>query len=129
MNGQEKKLLQLGRYKKMNEITIARNFKDRLFVRLFGDRENKRGLLSLYNALNGTSYADENDLQITTIEDVVYMGMKNDVSCMIDNTMALYEHQSSFNPNMPLRGFLYAEKLYSKYAATQNISIYSDIKI
>ena len=113
----------------MNEITIARNFKDRLFVRLFGDRENKRGLLSLYNALNGTSYADENDLQITTIEDVVYMGMKNDVSCMIDNTMALYEHQSSFNPNMPLRGFLYAAKLYSKYAATQNISIYSDIQI
>ncbi|MBQ8638997.1 MAG: hypothetical protein IJ468_07500 [Lachnospiraceae bacterium] len=113
----------------MNTANVARNYKDRLFVRLFGDKENKKNLLSLYNALNGTEYTDETALDITTIEGVVYMGMKNDVSCILDNTMALYEHQSSYNPNMPLRGFLYAGKLYDKYVVTQDISIYGDTLI
>ena len=108
----------------MNDANVARNLKDRLFVRLFGDKGNKQNLLSLFNALNGTAYTDENALQITTIEGVVYMGMKNDISCIIDNTMSLYEHQSTKNPNMPLRGFMYAGKLYDKYVTRQHLYLY-----
>lgn len=63
--------------------------------------------LSLYNAVNHTSYTDPDDLEYTTLEDVIYMKYKNDVSFLVDKTLSLYEHQSSYNPNMPPRGFLY----------------------
>ena len=42
------------------------------------------------------------------------MKYKNDVSFLVDKTLSLYEHQSSYNPNMPLRGFLYYADLYRK---------------
>ena len=73
---------------------IRRNHKDRLFVKLFGDPDNKENLLSLYNALNDRSYDDPNELEINTIEDVIYMGRKNDVSCIIDAHMNLFEHRA-----------------------------------
>ena len=105
---------------------IRRNHKDRLFVKLFGDPENKENLLSLYNALNDRSYDDPNELEINTIEDVIYMGRKNDVSCIIDAHMNLFEHQSTYNPNMPLRGFIYIAKLYEKYIEQYELNIYSE---
>lgn len=94
---------------------INRNHKDRLFKKLFGSAENKANMLSLYNALNGSSYTDESQLLIYTIEDVVYLGMKNDVGYILDSYISLHEQQSTYNPNMPLRGFLYHAKMYEKY--------------
>ena len=64
---------------------------------------DKRAILELYNALNGTDYQNPDDLTITTLENAVYMSMKNDVSFLLDERMTLYEHQSTWNPNMPLR--------------------------
>ncbi len=93
----------------------SREYKDRLFKFLFGNPDNKEWTLSLYNAMNGSNYTDPELIQINTIEDVVYMGMKNDVSFLIENTMNLYEQQSTFNPNMPMRFFIYAGMLYSKF--------------
>ena len=106
--------------------SINRNNKDRFFKRLFGDSENKENLLSLYNALNGTDYTDAGALEINTIEDVIYMGMANDVSCILDGTMMISEHQSSVNPNMPLRGLMYFGLLYNKYVETHNKNIYGE---
>ncbi len=103
--------------------------KDRLFRKLFGDESNKDALLSLYNALNQTSYTDPSELTINTIEDVLYMSMKNDISCILDNQMVLMEHQSTFNPNMPLRGFLYFGKLYSQYIETNSLNLYSSDQV
>lgn len=113
----------------MSQGNVTDKYKDRLFTKIFGSKDKKGNLLSLYNALNNTNYTDENALEITTIENVIYMGMHNDVSCIIDNNMALYEHQSTFNPNMPLRGFMYAGKLYSKYISTQDITLYGSTLI
>lgn len=101
------------------------NHKDRLFQRLFGDSSNKGNLLSLYNALNHTSYTNEEELEINTIEDVIYMGMKNDVSCILDDFMVLTEHQSTYNPNMALRGLMYFGRLYDKYIKKQGMNLYS----
>lgn len=81
-----------------------RQHKSSVFCKVFSE---KKDLLDLYNALNGTDYADEDDLEINTIENVIYMTMKNDISFIIDCTLNLYEHQSTCNPNMPLRGLLY----------------------
>lgn len=99
--------------------------KDRLFRKIFGYEKYKENLLSLYNALNNTSHINVDDLEITTIDDVIFMGMKNDVSCIIDSRMSLYEHQSTFNPNMPLRGLMYFGKLYDKYIKKNKCNIYS----
>ena len=103
---------------------MNKKYKDRLFRMIFGYEKYKGNLLSLYNVLNDTDYTNPDDLEITTIEDAIWMGMKNDVSCIINCDMALYEHQSTFNPNMPLRGFMYLGKLYNKYVEMNKKNIY-----
>ena len=83
----------------MSEKTgVNREYRDRLFKFIFGNPENKEWTLSLYNAVNGSNYTDANEIRFNTIEDVVYMGMRNDVSFLIANTVSFYEQQSTFNP-------------------------------
>ncbi|MBQ5439334.1 MAG: hypothetical protein IIT49_00965, partial [Clostridia bacterium] len=76
-------------------ISTNREYKDRLFKFIFGNPENKEWTLSLYNAINDTSYENSDDIQLTTIQDAVYMNMKNDVSFLINDIMNFYEQQSS----------------------------------
>ncbi len=83
-------------------MTLQKEYKDRLFTFIFGSSENKVWTLSLYNAVNGSHYSNPDDIEITTIKEVLYLGMHNDVSFVIDNQLSLYEQQSSYNPNMPL---------------------------
>ena len=92
-----------------------REYKDRLFKFIFGHNDHLDWTLSLYNAINGTSYTNTNDMQLTTIQYAVYMSMKNDVSFLVDDIMSFYEQQSTFNPNMPMRFLIYAGMVYSKY--------------
>ena len=103
-----------------------RKYKDRLFRLIFADEKNKKNTLSLYNMLNNSSYENEEDLEITTIEDVLYIKMKNDLSFIIADTMNLYEQQSTHNPNMPLRGFLYFGNLYEKYLDTNGLTLHTN---
>lgn len=108
-----------------------RKYKDRLFRLIFADEKNKKNTLSLYNMLNNSSYENVDDLEMTTIEDVLYIKMKNDLSFIIADTMNLYEQQSTHNPNMPLRGFLYFGSLYEKYLDTNSLTLHvkSQVKI
>ena len=99
-----------------------REYKATVFSKLFG--EDKENALSLYNAVNNSNYLNADDLTFTTLDDVVYMKMKNDVSFLFDKTLSLYEHQSTYNPNMPLRGFLYFADLY-RQLIKDNERIYS----
>ena len=85
----------------------------------------KEDLLSLYNAINGTSYSNPDDLEVATLENALYLSMKNDLAFLLDVVLNLYEHQSTFNPNMPTRALLYFAKLYEKYIAAHEINIYS----
>ena len=107
------------------ENTINNENKDRLFKIIFGRNENREWTLSLYNAINGSSYTNPEDITITTVEDVLYLSMKNDVSFLIADTMNLYEHQSTYNPNMPMRMLMYSSMVYSKYTRAHKISLYS----
>lgn len=104
------------------EVKGNRNTKSTLLPKVF---EEKEELLRLFNAVNGTNYQDVDDVEINTIEGILYMTTKNDISFLVDGTMNLYEHQSTVNPNMPLRGFLYFGQLYHKYLQTRGINIYS----
>jgi hypothetical protein len=100
-------------------------YKDRLFKRIFGTEEGKENALSLYNAVNGTDYQDASQLTFDTLEDVIYMGMKNDVSFLFLNTLNVYEQQSSVNPNMPLRMLLYTAHILESYVKVQKLPFYS----
>ncbi|MCH5258849.1 MAG: hypothetical protein J1F18_03795 [Lachnospiraceae bacterium] len=95
----------------MSETKVQRNYKDTIFRMLFKDKEN---LLSLYNALNGTDYTDVSGLEVTTLENAVYMNYKNDVSFVFDSELMVYEHQSTVNPNMPLRDLFYVTSVLQK---------------
>jgi len=106
-------------------------YKDRLFNFIFGSEEHKEWTLSLYNAINGTNYTDTSAITITTIKEVMYLGMHNDVSFLIspeirllNEEMDLFEQQSSYNPNMPLRLLQYAGNLYEKYVIENKLNKY-----
>ena len=77
----------------MNDYKLNTKYKDRLFRLIFHE---KKELLELYNAVNESDYTNPEELEITTIEDVVYMGMRNDLSFIIGDEMNLYEHQRPF---------------------------------
>ena len=104
---------------------INTEYKDRVFKFLFGNPENRQWTLNLYNAINNSDYNNPDDIQFNTIEDAVYLGMKNDVSFIIMSELNLWEHQSSYNPNMPMRFFIYSAKLYEKYIASSDYYPYS----
>ena len=105
----------------MHEIQVNRQYKDRLFKLVFKKKED---LLQLYNAINGTEYDNPEDIEVNTLDDVVYMGMKNDISFILTDILNLYEHQSTFSPNLPLRGLLYFARLYQKLIGNEK-KIYS----
>lgn len=108
-------------------MAVNDEHKDRVFKFLFGNPENKQWTLALYNAINGSSYDNPDDIQFNTIEDAVYLGMKNDASFIfvVMNELDLWEHQSTYNPNMPMRFFIYAAKLYEKYINSSDYYQYS----
>ena len=92
-----------------------KDYRDRLFNFIFGNEEHPEWTLSLYNAVNHTSYTDPSLIELTTIRETLYLGMHNDVSFLIASLMNLYEQQSSYNPNMPVRLLQYAGNMYERY--------------
>ena len=90
---------------------------------------NRKAALGLYNAINHSNYQNPEQLEITTIEGAIYMGVKNDLSFLIDSVMNLYEAQSTRNPNMPLRGLIYFARVYQGYVEKRELDIYSGSRI
>lgn len=111
---------------KIQKFGVNRKFKDALFRMIFQEKED---LLELYNAINNSSYTDPNDLTITTLEDVIFLGMKNDLSFLIDSQLNLYEHQSTWNENMPLRGLFYFADVLRAYVEQNNLNLYREKRI
>lgn len=109
----------------MNETNVNTQYKDRLFKLIF---QEKKDLLELYNAVNHTSYNNPEDIEVNTMEDVIYMGMKNDISFVIHNVLNLYEHQSTLSPNFPLRGLFYFADIYRKIVG-RNGELYSSKQV
>lgn len=110
----------------MNSVALPVNriYKDRLYKMIFNDKSE---LLKLYNAINGTHYDDPAMLTITTLDNAIYMTMENDLSFIIDMRLALYEQQSTVNPNLPLRFLMYITDIYSAY--TKDMNIYGSKKV
>lgn len=96
----------------------TRTYKARLFEMIFSEPKE---LLKLYNAINGTNYQDEEKLEVNTLRNAIYMSMHNDISFVIDSRLTLYEHQSTYSPNLPLRFLLYVSDLYSSLTREENL--------
>ena len=96
-----------------------RCYKDSVFVDLFSEDEKaKENFLSLYNALHGTNLQLSCPVENIKLDNVMYMNIINDVSCLVENKIiVLAEHQSSINENMPLRFLEYIARLYEKLQA------------
>ena len=110
--------------KEEKNYQVQRNYKDTLFRMIFRD---KNALLSLYNAISEQECNDLGALEIVTLENAIYMNIKNDLAFIIDSSLHLYEHQSTFSPNMPLRNLFYISRELEKLVSRQ--SLYSSKQV
>ena len=104
--------------KQTKDRSVKRDYKSRMFTMIFRD---KKELLQLYNAVGQRNYEDPELLTINTLENAIYMSMQNDLSFIIDSRLSLYEHQSTYNPNLPLRFLLYLSDLYERMIVGKNV--------
>ena len=111
-----------------NNININRNHKDSVFTLLFS--EKKERLIELYNALSGSDYPGDVEIEMNTLKDALTLNRLNDISFEIDGKIVvLIEYQSTLNQNMPLRCWLYAARVYEKILDGKNIYRDNLIKI
>ncbi|MCM1084451.1 MAG: hypothetical protein NC428_13370, partial [Clostridium sp.] len=117
--GVEQKLLTWEQWQELTGMqAVIWEYRDTVFRMLLRD---KRKLLALYNGVNGTNYDNPDDLKIVTLENAIYMSCKNDVACVIDFTLDMYEQQSTVNPNMPFRYLRYVSRVFEKLTIYDNI--------
>jgi len=91
-------------------MTVKRTIKDSVFRKRFN---NKKRLLELYNALEGTDYGEEAMVEITTLDNAIYHNVKNDIAFTINNELAIFiEHQSTSPKNMALRCLFHLVSYY-----------------
>ena len=97
-----------------------------------GNREYKSDLFSMlmevpeyaldtYNGINATSYDDPADIEYCRLEQSFSLTLRNDASFLIHMHLNLYGHQSTYNPNMPLRGLIYFTDILRDYVKDQNL--------
>lgn len=108
----------MSRFYEKDTIPVNRTYKSRMFAMIYS---NRKDLLELYNAMCGTHYEDPELLEINTLENAIYMSMHNDISFIIDLKLNLYEHQSTFSRNLPLRYLMYIADIYSNYTKDENL--------
>ena len=97
-----------------------------LFDKIFS---NKKSILELYNAIAQTEYQDESSISVNTIKRAVFLGIENDKSFIIDDILNIYEHQSTVNPNMPVRGLMYLSELYRQFIYENKLDIYGNKQV
>ncbi|PIE99141.1 MAG: hypothetical protein CR988_00075 [Treponema sp.] len=108
-----------------------REYKDTVFVDLFSkDKNANENFILLYNALHDTNLPLDTKLENIQLEHVLYTGLRNDISFLLDNKLiVLAEHQSTVNENMPLRFLEYVARLYEKTQEPKNRYLRKPVKI
>ena len=105
-----------------NIFRPKRQSKDILFRLVFGN--DRQALLQLYNVLHGTAYTDPHELQIVTLDNAIYISRKNDLAFLLAGSINMYEHQSTLNPNMPVRFLIYLAQEYQLLVESTDKSLY-----
>lgn len=112
---------------KTKSLLVNRNYKDTVFRILY--RDDKKRQLELYNSVSGKNYTNANELQVVTLKHALYMGMKNDLAFLVSDDLHLYEHQSTVNPNIPLRFLHYISKEYEGLVGNHKLYGSTPVKI
>ncbi len=87
-----------------------REYKSDVFSMLMQDKERA---LQLYNAMNGSSYDNPEDVEIVIHDGGISLSVRNDASFIVDARLSIYEHQSTVCPNMPVRSLIYFSVILS----------------
>lgn len=95
-----------------------REYKDTVLRAIFKDEKR---LLELYNAMSGKHYTNPDLLEIVTLENAIYLKVKDDIAFLIDFHLYLYEHQSTVNPNLPFRFLQYVTEEFSRMTVSENL--------
>ena len=103
----------------MNE---NREYKSDVFSMLM---EDKRYALEVYNALNGSDYTDPEAVEMVRLEKGVSLSVRNDAAFIIDMNINFYEHQSTYSPNIPLRGLVYYVNTMEKWIKESGKDLFS----
>jgi len=102
-------------------VRVNRKYKDAIFQKIFN---NPTKCLTLYNAVNGTHHTDASAVRMTTLDSALYMKVRNDVSCLFQQRLSLFEQQSTVNPNMPYRMLRYVIDVLRKIEVDERPHIY-----
>ena len=106
-------------------MNANRTYKDSVFTSLFNDSELLR---ELYGAIEGISLPDDVPIFINTLDYALVRDIYNDISFIVGSKLVvLIEHQSTINPNMALRIFMYIAESYKQMVKSKNI--YSGKKV
>lgn len=108
----------------MSEQQANREYRDSSFTYIFGREHGKKFLLQIANHLNNTNYTNVDDVEITTLEEVMFVTIKNDVSFVIAPYLLLMEHQSSESKNMTIRQLEYYVKVLDNYMIKNGLDVH-----
>ena len=105
-----------------------REYKSDVFSMLLEDRARA---LDVYNAMAGTAYTNPEIIEIHTLESGVSLTVHNDASFVVsmDSVLNIYEHQSTYNPNMPLRELIYFVTIIKKLIENRYLLSHKLVKI
>ena len=99
-------------------MTENREVKSDVFSMLMEEKENA---LEVYNALNGSDYKDAELIEAKTLEKGISLTIRNDAAFIVDMNLNIYEHQSSYSRNMPLRSLIYISEILKPYVKNNDI--------
>ena len=68
--------------------------------------QNKVKALNVYNVLENSHFDNLEDMEIITTDGGISLSVRNDASFSIGTDMNFYEHQLTYNPNMPIRSLI-----------------------
>lgn len=103
---------------KPGAIKETREFRSNSFSLLL---KQQKYALEVYNCLNGSDYKNPEDVEILDVDGGVSLTVRHDAAFIIDSNLSIYEHQSTINPNMPLRILIYVSKLFKSIARSGDI--------
>lgn len=101
----------------------AYHVKDGVFRNLF---LNKKYALQLYNVIHPENLeVNENDISYINIDRVLTTDIRNDLAFRVKNSFIyMFEEQTTWSYNMPLRMFLYISEIWKNYIIQNNLNIY-----
>jgi hypothetical protein len=104
-----------------------REHKSSVFADFFKDRDR---LLEMYSALKGINYPSDTQIELVTLEDVLFQNQINDLAFVLDGRLiVLVEHQSTLNNNIPLRMLIYIGREYERLTDSRDIYRHKLLKI